>query len=363
MKNYYENENRKTIARGNLKRLFINFFIICSVLSLIFSVVSCDLEVGEITSDNEMLQTETSFSDVISDKKLLTNFIKACEDISIDPNQIEDLHKVDDWISGPRYSFIYCNMAFRLYCNMDSTVNTIKLRDDIDLYKQGFEPYDVSDYIVDKSVAYKLREITENYVKSQLSYPSTANFTLFDWSYSRECDIYSVNSSVKAKNAFNVDDELSFELKYRVESDNSELIYFILDGIVLVNDLDSISIPIRKEITNDTVSEAKKSETDNSINLVDGQLGEYGRKVTLDGSEYINYYVPVGTYNVTNNGKFCTVYLAKDEYYKNSNGYMENEIVETLEFTEFGETKVVTVGNGEHLELTINGSVSLTLVE
>lgn len=66
-------------------------------------------------------------------------------------------------------------------------------------------------------------------------------------------------------------------------------------------------------------------------------------------------------YKVTNKGKLCTVYLAKDEYYKNSDGFMENEILKTLTFSNYGETQTITVSSGSHIELTINATVVLTI--
>ena len=92
-------------------------------------------------------------------------------------------------------------------------------------------------------------------------------------------------------------------------------------------------------------------------------VGDYGKEITLDGQKYINYYVPSGKYKITNNGKWCTVYVAKDEYYKNSDGYMENKIVDTVEFSKNGETKTISVKKGEHIELTVHATISLELVQ
>ena len=55
--------------------------------------------------------------------------------------------------------------------------------------------------------------------------------------------------------------------------------------------------------------------------------------------------------------------MAKDEYYKNSDGYMENKIVDTVEFSKNGETKTISVKKGEHIELTVHATISLELVQ
>jgi hypothetical protein len=104
---------------------------------------------------------------------------------------------------------------------MDSTVNCIKLGTDTDIYKQGYEPYQISDYIVDSSVSAELQIMTEDYVKNQLNYPATADFPWLDWSYGRERDLYSVSSKVTAKNAFGVEDELAFRLIYQVDGSSA----------------------------------------------------------------------------------------------------------------------------------------------
>ena len=313
------------------------------------------------SSNSEKLSPNTIFSETITDETLRTNFLNTCAQIGMDYQRIENLEQVDDWISGPRYSFSYEGMPFRLYCNMDSTVNAIRLGTNTDIYKQGFEPYQISDYMIDISIATELQLLSEEYVKNQLNYPSSADFPWLDWAYGRDHELYSVSSSVTAQNAFGMEDKLPFTLIYQIESDTKKLVYFELGGSIIVNQMDIVSTPERKEIPNDTSPQTAADSQD--IVLVDGELGTYGKTVDIDGFSYINYCVPEGTYIVLNNGKWCKVYLAKDEYYKNSDGYTENEIVETLEFSEYRQSQTLTVKSGEHLELTINASVTLTPIE
>lgn len=262
-------------------------------------------------------------------------------------------------MSGTRYAFTYSGASFRLYCNMDSTVNCIKLGVDNDIYKQGYEPYQISDYLVDSSVAAELQSMSKDYVKQQLNYPSSADFSWLDWAYGRERDLYSVSSNVKAKNAFGVESEVPFKLIYQVKDKAYKLMYFEIDGKRITNNLKTIKTTERKKIK----TSERKSENKEEINLIDGEVGDYGKEITLDGQKYINYYVPSGKYKITNNGKWCTVYVAKDEYYKNSDGYMENKIVDTVEFSKNGETKTISVKKGEHIELTVHATISLELVQ
>lgn len=347
-----------------IKAILIITFVILLIFASVFSnekgsIPSIDTT-SKQTTDTPTTQNDI-FSEIITDGALRQNFINACNQIGMDPEQIKDLEHVDDWINGPRYSFTYSGMSFRLYCNTDSTVNTIKLGADTDIYKQGYEPYNVADYIVDTSIASELTTLSESYVSSQLNYPSSADFAWLDWNYSRDHNLYSVSSTVTAQNAFGVEDELAFRLIYQVNDGTAKLLYFELDGNVLLNNLNSVSKPERKKI--ETPQAEKAENSSNSIVLTDGELGKYGKEVDLDGETYIDYHVPEGKYSVSNNGNWCKVFVAKDKYYKNSEGYMENEIVETLEFINYGETKTLFVCEGEHIELTASASITLTPTE
>lgn len=107
---------------------------------------------GEDLLPEEKVKQNELFDEIILDEILRLNFLNACEQIGMDCEEIEDLEQVNDWAGGSRYSFAYQGMPFRLYGNMDSSVNTIKLGEDIDIYKQGFEPYQVEDYVVDMGI-------------------------------------------------------------------------------------------------------------------------------------------------------------------------------------------------------------------
>ena len=161
-------------------------------------------------SDNKYVEKSISESETIiyfeeiADKELRDDFIAACSQIGMDLDKVNNLCQVDDWVGGLRYSFAYENMAMRIYCNMDSTVNTVKLGADTDLYKQGYESYQIDDYIVDDSAETNLIMISEDVVKLQLNYPSTAKFSIFGWSFGRNRKLYFVTNQVTAQNSFGV---------------------------------------------------------------------------------------------------------------------------------------------------------------
>lgn len=359
--------NSTKIAKP-IKTILVSIFCLFIIGSALFSMDDTSNSTptdnfastsSDVATSSKELQDSHSFSQIISDDSLYADFLDVCQEIGMDPDQIKNFEQVDDWVGGPRYSFAYQGLPLRLYCNMDSTVNAVKLGSDTDIYKQGFESYQVSDYIVDLNITAELQIMSEEYVKEQLNYPSTSNFSWLDWAFGRDHDCYSVSSTVSAKNGFGVEEELPFTLRYQVNEDDINLLYFELDGNVLLDKMDTLSIPERQEILSSTDAET----TSSNITLVAGELGEYGKEIDIDGTPSINYYVPEGTYTISNNGKWCKVYLAKDDYYVNNDGYMENEIVKTLEFSDNGESQTITVSSGEHLELTVSASVSLTPVQ
>lgn len=340
--------------------LFAKALILCAYFSLFLippylSSKAPSESLSSISSDRE---TESLlFSDVFKDESLRINFLTACQEIGMDPTEISQLNPVDNWAGGPRYSFTYKTLSCRLYCNTDSTVNCIKLGNDIDVYKQGFEPYQIADYIVDNDIAVELQILSEEQVKTQLNFPSTANFPWEGWTYGRERDLYSVSNTVLAENAFGSEEESYFKLIYQASKNSFQLMYFELNGSCLVNHMDTISMPERKSVN---TSAATLYPSNGEILLIDGQKGDYGRSIDIDGTSYINYYVPAGSYHVTSNVNWCKVYIADDNYFVNSDGYTENEVIETLEFSSLGETQSVSIEEGQHIELTISARVTLT---
>lgn len=309
------------------------------------------------TGDTTEQTATTVFNKVISDKALIKNICDALSAIGIDQSKVSSVKQVDDWVAGERYNFSYNGIGLTIYTNMNSTVYSITLGVDTHVYLQGYEPYHISNYIIDSYTQSSLKTNAMSQVKSQLNFPSTADFPWLDWSYGRDHDLYSVSSSVKAKNAFGVEDEIQFTLIYYIKDNTSKLVYFIIDGSVVVNNLDGYAKPERKEVSSDSTNQT--DNTTGEITLVYGQHGKYGKEVTLDGEKYINFHVPQGTYTVKNNVKWCVLYVAKDEYYKNSDGWMENEVVETIILDSQDKTVTITVNEGEHIELSLHGSVTL----
>lgn len=94
------------------------------------------------------------------------------------------------------------------------------------------------------------------------------------------------------------------------------------------------------------------------IQIVDGELGEYGKKVLLDSYEYIWYMVPTGKYEATGNAKNSMIYVDKDEITRNAEGYVEMQNVATYTIAK-GETVTIKVGEGEHIYNTYGADFTL----
>lgn len=98
--------------------------------------------------------------------------------------------------------------------------------------------------------------------------------------------------------------------------------------------------------------------SEDSIRIVDGELGEYGKKVQLDSYEYIWYMVPAGKYEATGNAKNNIIYIDKDEITRNAEGYVEMQNVAAYTVAK-GETVTIEVGEREHVYNTYGADFTL----
>lgn len=275
-------------------------------------------------------------------------------EVGIDKKDAKKVKKTDDWQSGPRYSFTAEGLGIRVYYNIDGTIHSVVAGSDVALYLLGYETWMIDNFTVSSSYQSELISRAKDVVSEYLNYPSTAKFPWLDWTVSRYFDIYTVTSTVKAKNAFGVQSEMGFTVKFAVEGNKIKTIYCMLDGFIAIDKTGDYIVPEREE----TGFEVEQP-TNGSIRICDGQLGEYGKKVQLDSYEYDWYMVPAGKYEAVSNAKTCTVYVDKNEITKNSDGYVEMENVATYTWG-YGETIVIEVGADEHLFNVIGADYTLT---
>lgn len=103
----------------------------------------------------------------------------------------------------------------------------------------------------------------------------------------------------------------------------------------------------------------KNNIEEGSIELIEGQLGEYGKEDTYDSEKYIRYYVPAGTYTakaLTRNSEF---FIEKIKITKNSSGYDESETVRKVSLGEVGSEETIEINEDECISLIIKSSITL----
>ena len=115
--------------------------------------------------------------------------------------------------------------------------------------------------------------------------------------------------------------------------------------------------PTAVETTENTATEEPKQEEKLVFELVAGEQGEYGKMITYNkGTEFEEnfyaFYVPVGTYTVTNVGKYMSqLNVYSDEIVKNDDGW--DEVAESFfnKVIDVNRSETVTVEEGQHIEI------------
>ena len=311
---------------------------LASVILVFLSLCAC----GSNSQSSQGRDVEQS-PNLVVDEETILGFYDILAEVGINESDIGEVTKIEDWQLGPRYSFSTHGTTVKVNCTPDGTIQSLNIGLDVDLYKLGYEPCTIDNFIVDSDVKNAAIEKTQELVKACLNYPSTADFPWSDWSVGRSFNWYSVSSRVTAKNAFGVESEIPFVAIFWVEGNSIRPIYLEVNSEIVRDDRGDYPLPERKEV--EVPVQPSESGT---IHIVDGQLGDYGKKVQLDSYEYEWYMVPAGKYEAVSNVKTCTVYVDKDEITRNSSGYVEMQNVATYTWN-YGETIEIEVGEGEHL--------------
>lgn len=308
----------------------------------------------------ETVQTEqTTMGTDIATQEMAVNLKLACEQIGIDISEISNLTQKDDWVGGPRYTFDYRNTTFILYFNYDYSVETINLGF-TKIYHKGYKPLDVNEFLVESDQILLLQTYAVGCVEPYLSNPDTAEFSMFDWGFAHYGDIYVVSGIVTAKNDLGQAGEISFYLEVELIDEAYNAVYLEMNNSVLIGTESVVEIPEPAPLP--TEVQPTSTGEGGTITLVDGELGAYGEINTIDGEEYIWFKVPAGKYLVTSKVPFCTVFVNKDEVKTNSDGYGETEVVIMLPIRSGDEPQEITVGEDEHIYLTISATIEITPV-
>lgn len=323
--------------------------LLCALIAiLIFTIAACSNSINE---PNENIDKYGIFNDAY----LQSDFENALVEIKADETKISDFTKIEDWAGGTKYKFTYENkITLNVYCNTTSTVESIVYGDE-KIYYRGYESYDINNYVYDQGIIDILIPSSQNFIKLYLNYPSTAKFpwTSSEWSYSKYNDIYVLSSWVKASNAFGVESQSNFTIGFYIGENDTECIYIKIGDDIKVNKVNEYKqTETRKQVT-PKYPDKTSSTSGNGINLVYGQLGEYGKNENDNGYSYIAYYVPGGKYTVINNGNYATFFVSK------------GDDTQTYRFASGsnGQTQEVIIPDGYYIELAINTNITLELLE
>lgn len=323
--------------------------LLCALIAiLIFTIAACSNSINE---PNENIDKHGIFND----SYLQSDFENALVEIKADETKISDFTKIEDWAGGTRYKFTYENkITLNVYCNTTSTVESIVYGDE-KIYYRGYESYDINNYVYDQGIIDILIPSSQNFIKLYLNYPSTAEFpwTSSEWSYSKYNDIYVLSSWVKASNAFGVESQSNFTIGFYIGENDTECIYIKIGDDIKVNKVNEYKqTETRKQVT-PKYPDKTSSTSGNGINLVYGQLGEYGKNENDNGYSYIAYYVPSGKYTVINNGNYATIFISKGEDTKTYR----------FEGGSVGQTKEIVIPEGYYIELSMHTNITLELID
>ena len=111
----------------------------------------------------------------------------------------------------------------------------------------------------------------------------------------------------------------------------------------------------------------EKEESSLTFKINKGEYGDYGKDVTYDGKNYIEYFIPTGKYKVmvlpetsANNGGLSVV---SDSICKNSSGYDENCEVNDYFNKAINTTFEIEVTEGHHVMVVDNCSLEFIKID
>ena len=186
-----------------LKKLFFIFLLAFAVV-----LISAGCENAEnpensesASSEEEIEYTEDYYDrlflgEVVTEEEKRENIFAALVDININTEFIKEFQKVEDETETEKYSFVYRENNFTVTMNADSEVSSVRIGEDgADIYLEGYESYNVDDYIVTDSMIKGLEHMNINVVEIAFNYPKIYEFA-DDWTYVHEEPFRYVSGSV-----------------------------------------------------------------------------------------------------------------------------------------------------------------------
>ena len=283
----------------------------------------------------------------VDDLDIKEDFVYAADLIGIDIANVRNVEKLDEGI----YSFTYLDTYFEIVGDEELlSVAAVRNAAGTEVYKRDYVPYNVNDYIVK---ADKIKAVKDECVKI-LGEKLGEETVLGDVILSADYDVYSVIGSTEDK-------AHSFNIAW--DTVNKKAVKFVMDDEVIVEG--NVSADDEREKYVNTVISGPDLKDKNEIEYKEvvlkyGETGNYGEKYMRNGSEVILYSFPEGRYELKNKVNFCRILIVSDEEVENADGVVENEILQTLEFTGYGQKMEVELTENSHIELTVNAKIEVT---
>lgn len=171
---------------------------------------------------------------------------------------------------------------------------------------------------------------------------------------------------------------MSKEKKEKKKGNRKRTLLIILGVIIVLGFFGSSSKNEAKEdSTGAKAADAQQTEdsqqedsTDNSIiELIAGEQGQYGKLITMsEGTDmeesFYVYYIPGGTYEVTNDGEYMTQISVYESFSKNKEtGYDEYTNTGDILALDVGKTDTIEIPDGWFIEIQEPTHISLILSE
>lgn len=319
--------------------------MVCVMLAISLALPMDD----EIASDTSMETTETTAppTDVAVGDETIYGFYDVMQEINIDRDEVTELKKIENWAYGTRYTFKARGKKLVVYCDENQEIETVRLGTDTELYKRGYESWRIDQFCVSSDMENYLITVTKDLVRSYLTYPDDAKFSVMDWKVAREFSKYAVKSHVKVMTALGIRRDVEFTVVYWNNGLESKPIFFQLDGSTYINELDKYPMPERKR-------ESDGQMPAGEFQITGTDLGTYGSMVEVNGKQQLWHDIPAGTYKVVCKSANCCVYVEKDDL---SSGWVQS--VGYYEWDCSGYV-ILTIQEDEHIRCS-QGSI-LTLI-
>lgn len=357
--NHPKIEKKDVIKKDNNK---FPTWAIVGVIVVCISIVGTSLNDEEKdyvsgTNDNVTESSggsNSSSTDYSNLKKISSNirdnFISACKEINMKPENIKSIEKLADWNSGPRYSFVYESTGFILYAYDNGDISSINIGTlGIKVYDEKYESLNVNDYIVNMSSIGELQIKVEKYT----NYPNSVDF---DWittgAYSRKGNFYYVGVDFSAKNSYGMESDHNAVAEIYVKNGSYTINCLKIDSSIVYGNSKY------KEVERKERKGIDKSTADKII-LKEGIKGNYGQDDLFDGEKYIRYYIPAGTYNVKALTKNAHLWIETIKIHK-EDGFDTATIVKSVKLNKVGDSETITIKSTECISLVVNTQVELT---